>query len=256
MKSSPSILVIDIGNTSTSLGVFNAGKVRQVQRIDKIDQDISSISSVMLKAAGRVNISGICIASVVPTLSPMWVTAVKQTFGIEPLMVTHKLNLGIKISYPKPETIGADRLANAVGGVEKYGAPVIIGDFGTAVTFDVITRKEGYIGGIIAPGPPLMFDYLAERTAQLPHIKWKPVKKSIGKSTAEAMQLGAHWGYRGLFKEILRELMLKPSLRHATVVATGGYASRMLEGLTPQPVIDPNLTLYGIGCLFLRNTTS
>jgi len=253
MKSSLPILVIDIGNTSTTLGVFDQNDVHRVQRIEKVDQDIESIGSVMLKSAGKRGISGICIASVVPLFNSMWTTACKKSFGMEPVFISHKLKLGISVTYPKPETIGADRLANAVGGVEKYGAPVIIGDFGTAVTFDVVTKKEGYIGGIIAPGPPLMFDYLAERTAQLPRITWKPVKHAIGKSTAEAMQLGAHWGYRGLFKEILRELMKNAALRNATVIATGGFASRMLEGMKPQPIIDPHLTLYGIGCIYANN---
>lgn len=235
------------------MGLFERNSVKRVQRIEKIDQDIESISSVMLKSTGKRGVSGICIASVVPVLNPMWKSACKKTFGKDPLFISHQVNLGISVTYPKPETIGADRLANAVGGVEKYGAPVIIGDFGTAVTFDVVTKKDGYIGGIIAPGPPLMFDYLAERTAQLPRITWKPVKHSIGKSTAEAMQLGAHWGYRGLFKEILRELMSSAALRNATVIATGGYASRMLKGLKPQPIMDPHLTLYGIGCIVTKN---
>lgn len=253
MKTNASILVIDIGNTSTAMGLYINGRIQRVRRIEKVDQDTESVASIMMRTTGGKNIAGVCIASVVPPLNPMWATACRRTFGLPPLFVSHSLDLGISVTYPRPKTIGADRLANAVGGVVRYGAPVIIGDFGTAVTFDVVTKKDGYIGGVIAPGPPLMFDYLAERTAQLPRINWRPVRRSIGKSTAEAMQLGAHWGYRGLFKEILRELMVVPALKRATVVATGGFASRMLEGLHPQPIMDPHLTLYGIGCIYEKN---
>ena len=98
-----------------------------------------------------------------------------------------------------------------------------------------------------------MFDYLAERTELLPRISWHPARNRVGKSTKEAMQLGAHWGYRGLFKEILSELQTNRALKHAAVIATGGYAPRILKGMDHMPIFDPALTLYGIGCIYLLN---
>jgi type III pantothenate kinase len=248
-----SFLVIDIGNTSTSLGLFQSGRVSPVKRIEKVVQNRESISSIIRATIGRRSITGVGLASVVPPLNRLWGDVVSSLFHLEPLWIHHRLNLGVAITYPQPETIGADRLANAAGGVAKYGAPLIVADFGTAVTFDLITKQAGYIGGVIAPGLPLMFDYLAERTAQLPHLSWQPVRHRVGKSTAEAMQLGAHWGYRGMVREILAEVLRYPALRGAKLCATGGFAGRVLRGISPKPILDPTLTLYGIGRICLGN---
>jgi len=245
--SKSSYLVIDIGNTSTSLGLYAAGRVGRVGRIEKTVQTAGSIADAIKQVVRSGRVDGVGIASVVPSLNQSWQDAARRIFSIDPFWVNHTAPLGVKITYPKPASIGADRLANAAGAVRKYGAPVIVADFGTAVTFDLITKRDGYIGGIIAPGLPLMFDYLAERTAQLPRIAWGPVRASIGKSTAEAMQLGAQWGYRGMVREILTELRHVPSLRRAVICATGGFAEKVLKGVTPKPIVDPTLTLFGIG---------
>jgi type III pantothenate kinase len=250
VKSSAS-LVIDIGNTSTSLGIYRAGKVGRVGRIETVEQTFTTVSAAIRKLAGRTRIGEVGIASVVPLLNPVWESAVRDACGVEPYWIHHDSPLGVKITYPDPASIGADRLANAAGAARKFGAPVIVADFGTAVTFDLVTRRDGYIGGIIAPGLPLMFDYLAERTAQLPRIAWNhpPARHRTGKSTAEAMQLGAHWGYRGMVREILCELRKSPALRQAVVCGTGGFADRVLSGIRPAPRIDKTLTLFGIGCI-------
>jgi len=245
----PTYLVIDIGNTSTSLGLYRNGRVLRVQRIEKVGQSLRSIVEVLREASGNAMIDAAGIASVVPSLNPWWQISIENMFQLRPAWIDHTAPLKVKITYPKPETIGADRLANAAGAVRRYGAPVIVADFGTAVTFDLVTKREGYIGGIIAPGLPLMFDYLAERTAKLPRIGWGPISKGVGKSTAEAMQLGANWGYRGMVREILTELRRVPSLREAAICATGGFAGRIFKGVTPKPVIDPTLTLFGIGSI-------
>ncbi|HMO49895.1 MAG TPA: type III pantothenate kinase [Kiritimatiellia bacterium] len=247
------ILVIDIGNTSTSLGWFVGGKIGRVHRIEKAVQTDRSVAEALRQVAGRRRPDAVGIASVVPALKPLWQGVIHREFLQEPLWIDYRRKLGIQVTYPKPETIGADRLANAAGAVARYGAPVIVADFGTAVTFDLITRREGYIGGIIAPGLPLMFDYLADRTAQLPHIAWGPVRARVGKSTAQAMQLGAHWGYRGMVREIIAESRKLPALKKAALVATGGFAARVLQGISPKPLVDPTLTLFGIGCITERN---
>jgi len=254
MSRKPLILVADIGNTSTSIALYQGGRLTRVRRIEKVDQNSDSVSKVVESVMAGRRLNGVAIASVVPHLTPLWEAIVRRVTGHEVLWIGHQLNLGIPLTYPKPETIGADRLANAAAGVVKYGAPLIVADFGTAVTFDLVSRRDGYMGGIIAPGLPLMFDYLAERTAQLPHITWSAVRSRVGRSTTEAMQLGAQWGYRGMVREIIRELKRSPSLRQARVCATGGYAARVTAGLVPQPIVDQGLTLFGIGHIYELNS--
>lgn len=185
------------------------------------------------------------IASVKPGVNKRWERFLKAQGVADILRVDHTINLGVAVSYPKPETIGADRLANACEAAAIYGSPVVVCDFGTALTFDIVKKREGYVGGIICPGLPLMFDYLAEKTALLPHIK--PVKTThvVGKSTEEAMRIGAHLGYLGMVKEILAELK-KELGRGTKVCATGGFANWVFEGWDHPVPVDPQLTLKGL----------
>src|SRR4030095_3235244 len=143
---------------------------------------------------------------------------------LSPLELTAKTVRGVGIDYPKPESIGADRLANSIAVKHHFGAPAIVVDFGTAVTFDVVNRHGNYIGGIIAPGLAAMTDYLHEKTALLPRIKIREVSQVIGKNTEQAMLIGAVHGYRGLVSELIAELRRELKTRRIPVVATGGYA--------------------------------
>jgi type III pantothenate kinase len=163
------------------------------------------------------------------------------------LNVTAKTKLGVGIDYPQPGTIGADRLANAAAVFERYGGPAIVVDFGTALTFDIVSPAGTYIGGVIAPGLEAMTDYLHTRTALLPKITLLEPPSAIGKSTRHAMLAGAVYGYRGLVREILNqiktELAWKKKLR---VVATGGYAELIAAGLPEISLVQPELTLDGL----------
>lgn len=163
------------------------------------------------------------------------------------LNVTAKTKLGVGVDYPQPGTIGADRLANAAAAFERYGAPAIVVDFGTALTFDIISPDGKYIGGVIAPGLESMTDYLHQRTALLPKINLLEPPSAIGKSTRHAMLSGAVYGYRGLVREILeevkKELGWKKKLK---VVATGGYADLIAAGLPEIGDVQPELTLDGL----------
>lgn len=190
------------------------------------------------------------VATVVPARGPEWMATLKTLVKGPVRMLDHRTRLGLPVTYPKPASIGPDRLANACAGVHRYGAPLIVADFGTAVTFDVITRRGGYEGGIIGPGLPLMFSYLAEKTARLPHLKPRTVRGGIGKSTEHAMQLGARWGYRGLVREVFTELLRRPELRGAKLVATGGYARWVVAGMGLPIAVAPDLTLEGVGRAF------
>jgi len=233
---------MDIGNTSTSLAVARGLKLANIQRTPSAEPALN-LRAIPKKAM---------IASVKPGVNKRWERFLKAQGVADILWVNHTVNLGLPVSYPKPETIGADRLANACEAAATYGAPVVVCDFGTALTFDIVKKREGYVGGIICPGLPLMFDYLAEKTALLPHIK--PIKTThvVGKSTEDAMRIGAHLGYQGMVKEILAELK-KELGRGTKVCATGGFAKWVFEGWDHSVPVDPHLTLKGLARIALIN---
>jgi len=162
------------------------------------------------------------------------------------LELTPRSLRGVGIDYPKPNTIGPDRLANAVSVRHQFGAPAVVVDFGTAVTFDVVNRAGNYVGGIIAPGLAAMTEYLHEKTALLPKIGIRETKSVIGKSTEEAMIIGAVHGYRGLIRSLLEAVKSELKAERLPVVATGGYARLMASKLPEITAVQPLLTLEGI----------
>jgi len=201
----------------------------------------------------RRRLDGAVLCSVVPSRNRAWSSVLRREFGEAPLVVSHRINLGVGVEYPRPATIGADRLANACGAADRYGVPVIVADFGTALTFDVISRERAYVGGVIAPGLPLMSDYLAEKAALLPHIRLQGRCGAVGKSTAGAMRIGAKIGHRGMVHEITEYLVRELDMPDAHLCATGGYAAWALEGLDMPFVLDKDLTLYGLGRIYELN---
>lgn len=190
------------------------------------------------------NAERVVVSSVVPAKNPAILKAAAKT---KVIWLDWKLKLGIEIDYPKPETIGADRLANAVAVTALYGFPAIVVDFGTAVTFDIVSEHRAYIGGVIAPGLEAMTNFLYQRTALLPKLSLKEPRRAIGKSTIQAMLSGAVFGYRGLVREILSQIRAEQSPRKKIhVVATGGYARLIARELPEVGVVHPNLTLEGL----------
>lgn len=242
-------IVIDVGNTSTGIARYDRGRISRIAHIDGGIRRQETACAAALRAAARGGIDGAVLGSVVPTVNASWTRVVRRVAGAPLLIVNAGVPMAVRVDYPRPATIGADRLANAAGGVARYGAPLIVADFGTALTFDVVTADRRYVGGVIAPGLPLMTDYLYERTALLPHVKLGGACPRIGRSTRGAMLIGAHIGYRGMVREIVKHvgssLHAKPRL-----VATGGYARWAIRGLEMPFVIDPTLTLFGLGCIF------
>jgi type III pantothenate kinase len=169
------------------------------------------------------------------------------------LVLTPRTVVHVGIDYPRPETIGADRLANAVAVKHKFGSPAVVVDFGTAVTFDVVDRAANYVGGIIAPGLSAMTSYLHEKTALLPRIKIREVDAIVGKNTKEAMLIGAVHGYRGLIRELILELKRELKVRRLPVVATGGYAALLAAKIPEITAVEPCLTLEGLRLTWLAN---
>jgi type III pantothenate kinase len=231
-------LLIDVGNGRTKLGLSTSEHL-----IDR--RDLPSIG--VTPAAVREAVSGwqfrrAVIASVVPAVVPVW----REVFP-DLLELHHNTPMGIGVRYPQPETIGQDRLANAVALAHLYGAPGIVIDFGTAVTFDILSADRHYIGGVIAPGLRLMTDYLHERTALLPRVDLCEPSSAIGQSTVGAIQAGAAIGYRGMVQGILEALKkeMPPGLP-VHVVATGGDAGWIISGMKEDIPVDPDLTLHGL----------
>src|ERR1017187_7750743 len=215
------ILLFDIGNTNTHLGLANASRVLRQTDIPTVAWFNGKAGGLLKKFAAAARIEGAALCSVVPRATPAVRKTVRQIWKLKALELTPKTLRGVGIDYPKPDTIGPDRLANAVAARHRFGAPVVVLDFGTAVTFDVVNRAGNYAGGIIAPGLAAMTDYLHEKTALLPRIKIHEIKTSIGKSTEEAMLVGAVHGYRGLIRELIGELKRELKTKHLPVVATG-----------------------------------
>ena len=243
------ILLIDIGNTHTHLGLGSNARVSSQQNV-RTDGWFDGATQHRLETfIQRRKIRGACFCSVVPRATrpcQEWL----NRLGVPFVELTSKTIQWIGIDYPKPKTIGPDRLANAVAAFKGFGAPSVVVDFGTAVTFDVVDGKGAYAGGIIAPGLSAMTDYLHEKTALLPKIEIRDVRAVVGKNTRQAMLVGAVHGYRGLVRALIAELKQELGARKLPVIATGGYARLMAKGLPEINAVDPNLTLLGLLWVF------
>jgi type III pantothenate kinase len=195
-----------------------------------------------------LDFSAVAVASVVPQTE----TLLRRFFENHAYhAVTHLSPLGYGFELDAPEQIGHDRLVNLAALKQKYGSPAVAIDFGTAVTFSVLSANGDFAGGVIAPGMGCMTEYLAQKTAQLPLVQAEDLGKAIGKNTTEALQIGAVVGHRGMVKEILREIIAEIS-GQVTVVATGGGAAFAAQGLPEISVVDPDLTLEGLRIVAAR----
>lgn len=250
------LLIINVGNTTTRLGLCSGGQVRRVVRLPTGAQDIDQARAVIQKITGRRRPAGIGYCSTVPACDPLWRLLAWDEFPRTPfLQITHRLRLGIPLAYPRPETLGADRLANIAGAVALFGAPCLVMDFGTANTFNVVLAKKGFVGGVIAAGGEMMLRAMHQQTAQLPQVAARPSRARLGRSTAAAMRLGAAWGQVGQTREIIRQLSPLFAGQTPTLVATGGNAGEVCRNLRPRIKVVPQLTLFGIARLFLINTS-
>lgn len=247
------ILLFDIGNTNTHLGLADQRRVLRQTNIPTAAWLDGRAPALVKKFAAQQNLRGAALCSVVPRATPVIRRTVQRIWKISPLALTPETLRGVGIDYPKPETIGPDRLANAVAAFHELGAPAVVVDFGTAVTFDVVDKKGNYAGGIIAPGLAAMTDYLHEKTALLPRINIREFKNAVGKSTEEAMLVGAVHGYRGLVRELIMELKRELKTKRLPVVATGGYARLIAAKLPEISRVEPDLTLEGLRLVWLAN---
>jgi len=240
------ILLFDIGNTNTHLGLGDGRRVVKQTDIPTSAWRDGGAAAKVKKFIGASRLDGAALCSVVPRATPFVKRFVRTMWKLETLELDAKTIRGVGVDYPKPGSIGPDRLANAVAAKARFGAPVVVVDFGTAVTFDVVNAKGNYIGGIIAPGLAAMTTYLHEKTALLPRIEIREIKTAIGRSTEEAMLVGAVHGYRGLVRELIIELKRELRVKKLPVVATGGYAKLIAAKLPEISDVEPDLTLEGL----------
>ncbi len=243
-------LLLDNSNSFTKFAVASGKRIGRVHRLPTPDLSAATLSAAL--ASTRYDRA--ILASVVPTKAALIRRALR---GTPFLAVTPDSELGVAIDYPDPPSIGADRLANAAACAALHGTPAIVVDFGTAVTFDILSAAPAYIGGVIAPGLEAMTHYLHDRTALLPAITLAEPARAVGKTTREAMLAGAVYGYRGLIKEILDQIRRDAfPRRRPKVIATGGDATLIAGAVPTFDIIDPRLTLHGLRVIADLNESS
>ncbi len=241
-------LLINNNNTRTKFALADRDSVHSHTSI--LSEDVSIESVVALLSDWSYD--QVILASVVPRNQAALRESQQGKLIVE---ISPEIALGIEIDFPNPSVIGADRLANAAAVADRCdGKPIIVVDFGTAVTFDIIDPRPAYVGGVIAPGLDAMRHYLHQRTALLPEIEIVRPKSAIGKSTEEAMQSGAFHGYRGLVREILKQIESELE-SPAKVIATGGYAALLADGFDEISLVEPYLTMEGLRRVAILNAS-
>ncbi len=257
--SSQGMLAIDIGNTNIHFGFWQnnswalSWRARTVP--DKMPDEYAVLVRNFLSDAdlGYRAVSGVIIGSVVPALTPSFVELVENYIKQSPIVVTNQTPMGSKIAIDQPEQAGADRLVNAAAVVALYGAPAIVIDFGTATTFDVVSRDGAYSGGAIAPGIGVAHDALVSRTARLHKVDLCPPPNPIGTNTIHAMQSGIFWGYVALVEGLVTRIKTAMNDSDIKVIATGGLATLFNQHTTVIDTIASELTLDGLRVIYELN---
>lgn len=255
------LLAIDIGNTHTVLGVFQQSTLkfdwRVTSSLQHTEDEVGAQVKLFLTDAGinLKDIQGICIASVVPDLTDVFASMARKYIRREPVIVSSSLNLGIQIRYSDPRAVGADRLCNAIAGFAKYGGPLIVIDFGTATTYDVVATNGDYLGGVIAPGIETSAVDLHRRAAKLPKVELHFPSTIIGTDTASSMQAGILYGavdsMEGMVGRLQAEL-LKREGSEGKLIATGGFSKFISEHSALPIQWEPSLVLEGVRLVYDR----
>jgi type III pantothenate kinase len=253
------LLAIDVGNTHITVGIFRGKILSHTWRLNTnrhYTSDELGVHFIILLATNILDASkltGVCIASVVPSLDEPLRMMSRSYLRQTSLLVGPKTNLGIKNLYKNPDEVGADRLVNAVAVHALYRKATIVVDFGTATTLDCVSAKGEYLGGAICPGMELAGEWLATHTAKLPRVIFQSApSKAIGKTTKESLQSGLFWGYIGLVDGLLHHLTIEMRAK-PMVIATGGLSTVIGPYLKPIPRILPNLTLDGLRLIWERS---
>ncbi len=261
--SSPVLLVIDVGNTNVSLGVYDydesgEGRLSQHWRVSThreqtSDELVVSLSALFGTEGRRTDeITDVILSSVVPPVVPIWERVSSKLFGQPPQIVGPGMRTGMPVRYENPHEVGADRIVNAVAAFELFGGPIIAVDFGTATTFDCISERGEYLGGVITPGIHISMEALFERASKLHRVEIARPKSVIGRTTTGALQSGLLYGYSGLVDSMIGRIREELGA-DARVIATGGLARRIAEESKAIDQVVPFLTLDGLRILFEKN---
>lgn len=253
------LMAIDVGNTNTVIALYQGEEVRHSWRIatDKNrtsdELGLTLLRFIETEGLEAREIDAAVISSVVPPVMHALTNAVRRYMGCEPMLVGPETPTGMRILYENPQEVGADRIVNAVAAVHKYGAPLIIVDFGTATTFCAIDREGNYLGGVITPGVKIAMDALFERTAKLPRVEIRRPAKVIGRTTEASMQAGALYGQVGQVDGIVRRMKEEMEAPDCRVVATGGLAGTIAQESETIDILDRMLTLDGLRLIYRQN---
>ncbi|MGQ9800392.1 MAG: type III pantothenate kinase [Candidatus Saccharicenans sp.] len=255
------LIVFDIGNTTTGVGLFQGKKLLADWKIKSDREKTADEYGFMLSgllAHGRFStqkIKGAIISSVVPPLTPVFQAACEKFFRVKPMVVGPGIKTGIPILYENPAEVGSDRIVVSCAAFEKYGGPCLVVDFGTATTFDVISERGEYLGGAIAPGIQISAEALYLRTARLPRIEVRKPKSAIGRTTVSSMQSGLYFGYIGLVRNIISKISSELTSR-PKVIATGGLAGLLAGDIPEIEYQEPDLVLQGLHLIYQKNKTA
>jgi type III pantothenate kinase len=252
------LLTVDVGNTNTVLGVFEGADLRVHWRLTTRREQTADEYGILVRnlfSGSELDpgkIAAVALASVVPPLTPVLVELSREYLGHEPLVVEPGVKTGMPILYEPPGDVGADRILNGVAAFAAFGGPAVVVDFGTATTFDVITKKGEYAGGVICPGIGISADALFQRAARLPRVDVRNPGLVIGRSTVTSMQAGLYFGYATMCEGIIGRIRAELG-EEVRVVATGGLAEPLAVEIPSIEAVDPVLTLTGLRLIWERN---
>ena len=252
------LLAVDTGNTHTVLGLFDGERLaadwRIATRKDATADELGALFRELFAGEGLLPsaVDGVIVSSVVPDWNGVLAAIARRTFGRDALFVEPGIKTGLPILYENPHEVGADRIVNAVAAMHRFGAPVLVLDFGTATTFDVVSAKGEYLGGVIAPGLGISAEALFQRAARLMRVDVKKPARIIGRTTEESVQAGLFYGYVSLVEGVVKRLRAELGV-DAPVVATGGLAPVFQAELSFLAAVDPHLTLLGLRLIWDKN---
>jgi len=251
------LLALDVGNTNTVVGLFEGEALRTHWRLTTHAERTADEVGIWLHQLLRweevdpADLAAVAVSSVVPQVDLRLNEGVKRYLNRTPFFVEPGIRTGMPLLVDAPQELGADRLCDAVAAFAEHGGPCLVLDFGTAITWEVVSAQGEYLGGVIAPGPGVTADALSLKTAKLPSVAMAPPERVIGKGTVDSIQSGLFYGYLGLIEGVTRRIL--DELGEATVVATGGLAGAFASETDLIHHVEPDLTLHGLRLLWALN---